>query len=265
MYNEQSIRDRIETTYMGKNVSYFDIIDSTNNKAKELARQGAKEGHLVVADQQQAGRGRLGRAWCSPSGTGIWMSFILRPDIEVQRVPQVTLVAGLSMCETIRECTGLDAKIKWPNDIVVQGKKVCGILAEMGMQGGKMLYVILGIGVNVNTECFPDELLHASSLGRLGGCTYGRSVLIADFAVRFERYYEQFKKADYIPQLVDKYKKMCVTLGKQAKLVEKEEERIVYVVDLLPTGALQVINEAGEKEEIQSGEVSIRGIYGYTS
>lgn len=264
MYNEQSILEQLETCYMGQSITYFDAIGSTNDYAKELARRGMVEGHLVVADLQEAGRGRLGRAWQSPSGTGIWMSFVLRPQIDVCMVPQLTLVAGLSMCEAIRGYTGLDARIKWPNDIVIQGKKVCGILAEMGMQGGKVLYVILGIGVNVNTESFPEHLSHASSLKCLGHRSYERPVLIGEFARRFESYYEIFKKEQNIHSLVDKYKNLCITLEKKARLVEKEHERVVFVKDMLPTGALLVEDEAGKLEEISSGEVSVRGLYGYT-
>ncbi|MGL4346412.1 MAG: biotin--[acetyl-CoA-carboxylase] ligase [Cellulosilyticaceae bacterium] len=263
MYNEQTILAKISTAYIGQVITYFDTIGSTNDYAKTWARAGAIEGALVIADRQTAGKGRLGRVWDSPDGEGVWMSLIVRPAISPQAISQLTLVAGLSMCRAIRELTGLDAEIKWPNDIVVQGRKVCGILAEMGMQGPIINYVVIGVGVNVNTEVFGQDLPHASSLKLCSGHSYDRIELIEMFARYFEVAYDCFKEQGNLSGLIEDYKKCCLTLGKQVILIEQEIQRCVKVEDITDTGALLIRNEQGIIEEIHSGEVSVRGLYGY--
>ena len=257
------IKEGLKTKVLGQIVHYEAEIDSTNNKAKELAREGAEEGVLVVADKQMNGKGRLGRKWESPSGTGIWMSLVLRPDILPQYASQITLVAGLGICEAIQEVTGLDAKIKWPNDVVVNGKKICGILTEMSAEMEGINYIIVGIGVNVNMTTLPEDLPYASSLALEGGKEYSRSQIIRSFLEKFEVDYNQYKSKPDLECIKERYEKNCITLHKKVKLIKKNEEVIAMALGITNEGALQVRYENNIEEEIVSGEVSVRGLYDY--
>lgn len=260
---ETEIKEQLRTKVLGQTIYYKDEIDSTNNKAKELARKGAKEGTLVVADQQTSGKGRLGRVWESPAGTGIWMSIILRPNILPQYASQITLVAGLDMCEAIQEVTGLNAMIKWPNDVVVGGKKVCGILTEMSAEIEGINYIVVGIGVNVNMKHFPETLPYASSLVLQGGKEYSRKEIITNFLERFEKDYEQYKVKPDLEALQKRYERNCINLHKKVKLVRKSGEVVAEAIGINKEGELCVKYEDGTEETVLSGEVSVRGLYGY--
>ena len=260
---ETEIKEQLRTKVLGQTIYYKDEIDSTNNKAKELARKGAKEGTLVVADQQTSGKGRLGRVWESPAGTGIWMSIILRPNILPQYASQITLVAGLDMCEAIQEVTGLNAMIKWPNDVVVGGKKVCGILTEMSAEIEGINYIVVGIGVNVNMKHFPETLPYASSLVLQGGKEYSRKEIITNFLERFEKDYEQYKVKPDLEALQKRYERNCINLHKKVKLVRKSGEVVAEAIGINKEVELCVKYEDGTEETVLSGEVSVRGLYGY--
>ena len=248
---------------LGQVIKYYEVVDSTNEKAKALAREGASEGTLVIADQQSAGKGRLGRNWSSPAGTGIWMSLILKPEILPQYASQLTLVAGLCMCEAIREVTGLDATIKWPNDIVVNGKKVCGILTEMSAEMERINYIVLGIGVNVNHKAFPEELPFATSLALEGKQDYERASLIKAFLERFEKDYKHYKVDPHLTAILSRYEAHCITLGKTVKIISGNESFTAEAKEITIDGNLIVKTETGEEKLIHSGEVSVRGLYGY--
>lgn len=257
------IKHDLKTQILGQTIYYKDVIGSTNNKAKELAREGAAEGMLVIADQQSSGKGRLGRIWESPAGTGIWMSLVLRPNILPQYASELTLVAGLSLCEVINEITGLEAKIKWPNDIVVNGKKVCGILTEMSAEMEGINYIILGVGVNVNMSYFPETLPYASSLAIEGKGEYCRRTIIQGFLERFEGDYIKYKKQLSLEAFLERYEKSCITLHKKVKLIMGDTEIIADAESISKEGALVVLLEDGTRQEVVSGEVSVRGLYGY--
>lgn len=257
------IKHNLKTETLGQVICYQERLDSTNNKAKALAREGAKEGLLVITDHQTQGKGRLGRVWESPAGTGIWMSLVLRPNILPQHASQLTLVAGLSMCETIQEVTGLEAKIKWPNDIVVNGKKVCGILTEMSAEIEGINYIILGIGVNVNMAYFSEELPYASSLALEGKREYSRKEIIKRFLEKFEDDYYNYKLKPDLAVIMERYEKSCISLHKKVKLLMRNEEIIAKATGITKDGGLLVVFEDGTSKEVLSGEVSVRGIYGY--
>lgn len=257
------VKEHLKTEYLGQNIHYEEKIGSTNDKAKELANLGAEEGFLVIADQQTGGKGRLGRRWESPARAGIWMSLILRPNILPQQASQITLIAGLCMCETLQGITGLKASIKWPNDIVISGKKVCGILTEMSAEMDGIKYIILGIGVNVNMTEFPEELPYASSLALESGIEYSRKAIIDDFLERFEKEYNEYKQIPYLDTIRDRYEKNCITVHKQVKLIKKSEEVVAEVIGITEDGGLKVRHVDGTIEAIVSGEVSVRGLYGY--
>lgn len=253
----------IHTEILGKNICCYEEVDSTNQTVKVLARQGAKEGTVVIADKQLMGKGRLGKTWESPSGTGIWMSILLRPNIIPAQASQLTLLAGLNMCEAIQRVTGLECKIKWPNDIVVNGKKVCGILTEMSAELDRINYVILGIGVNVNTKSFPTELSHATSLSIAGGKDYLRRYIVKEFLQLFETDYMRYKDEKSIEIFLERYRASCITLHNHVKVIAAEREYIAYTKDIGQDGSLIVIDEEGGEKSVFSGEVSVRGIYGY--
>lgn len=257
------VKEDLLTKCMGQEVVYLEVVDSTNNEAKKLAREGAKEGTLVIADEQQGGKGRLGRTWSSPPKEGIWMSLILRPEILPSEASQLTLIAGANMCEAIKKETGLDAKIKWPNDIVVNGKKVCGILTEMSAQVEGIDYVVVGIGVNVNMKAFPEDLPYASSLAIEGGKTYGRKQIVRSFLEGFEKDYESYMKKPNLSFIKERYEQNCITLHKTVKLISRDEEIVAYALQINEEGALIVEMEDGTKKNISFGEVSVRGLYGY--
>lgn len=257
------VKEHLRTECLGQIIHYEKEIDSTNNKAKELAREGAEEGLLVVADKQTSGKGRLGRNWESPAGTGIWMSLILRPKILPQYASQITLIAGLCMCETLKAMTGLEASIKWPNDVVINRKKICGILTEMSAEMEGINYIILGIGVNVNMTVFPEELPYASSLALEGGMEYSRKAIIDDFLERFEKDYNSYKQTPNLAGIKERYEQNCITLHKKVKLIKNAEEIIAEAIGITMDGALKVQYEDDIIEDIVSGEVSVRGLYGY--
>lgn len=257
------IKENLNTKLLGQVVEYRDEVDSTNNLAKELARKGASEGTLVVADKQTSGKGRLGRNWESPAGTGIWMSLILRPNILPQYASELTLVAGLGVCEAIKKSTGLEAKIKWPNDVVVNGKKVCGILTEMSAEMDRINYVVVGIGINANMEAFPEELPHATSLKIEGQKEYIRKEIIQCFLEIFEKDYNQYRVDMSLESMKARYEENCITLHQRVKLLKREGESIAEAIGITNSGALIVKYENGMEEEIVSGEVSVRGLYGY--
>lgn len=248
--------------FMGNQIEHYEEIDSTNIRAKVWSKEDAKEGSLVIAERQTQGKGRMGKVWKSPKGEGIWMSFILKPKITVDKIPQLTIIAGLAMCETIQEITGLEVQIKWPNDLVVNNKKVCGILCEM-VKMKEALAVIVGIGLNVNSKKFPDDLPYATSLYLEGKSTYNREHIIAYFLGAFEKKYLIYSEGLSLEKFIDDYKNYCINLNKQVKILEGQQEFIGIVKDIDTEGRLIVEQEDGRKKHILAGEVSVRGLYGY--
>ncbi len=246
-----NITQYLTTGYIARDVRCFDEVASTNTEAKHA--RDAQNGALFIADTQTAGRGRLGRSWISPKGCGIWMSLLLTPDIAPERIPQITLVAGMSVCRAI----GAGAMIKWPNDIVIGTKKVCGILTEYS--GGR---VICGIGINVNTRAFPEELSHiATSIYLQTGRETDRAALTAAVMNEFEPLYDRFLSGGFAA-LSDEYKARCVTIGREVTVTGAGEAVSGTATGITPDGGLVLDTENGQKI-ITSGEASVRGIYGY--
>lgn len=257
------ISEILNTKVLGKKIYYFEEVGSTNNEAKALCREWPEEGTLVIAEKQSGGKGRLGRTWESPSKTGIWMSLVLCPEIMPQYASQITLVAGLGMCEAIKDITGLEAKIKWPNDIVVNGKKICGILTEMSAQVEAIDYIVVGIGVNVNMTSFPEELPYASSLALEGGKSYSRREIVARFLQIFEKDYEAYKQNPDLEAIIGRYEANCITLHQMVKIISRNEEMIAKAEKINKDGTLVIKMTDGTVKQISSGEVSVRGLYGY--
>lgn len=250
------IHEMLKTKVIGQRIEYVNSTDSTNNECKRL--EDKTDGTLVIADAQTAGKGRLGRVWESPHGSGIWMSILLKPDVSLESVSQITLVAGMAVCRAV----GIDAMIKWPNDVVIDGKKICGILTEMSAEIERINYVICGIGINVNTPSFPEELQDkATSLFVETAKKHEREKIAADVLNEFEKLYNVFTEKGF-SFLADEYRKMCVTLNKDVRVIYRNNELTGKAVDIDDSGNLIVETENGQIT-VHSGEVSVRGIYGY--
>lgn len=261
MYNKRELEQGLKTKTMGQTVYFYEETDTTNNRARELALEGAPEGTLVVAEKQTAGRGRRGKVWESPLGTGIWMSLVLRPQIMPAEASVLTLLCGLATAEAIEAETGLSAGIKWPNDILINGKKAVGILTEMDCEMSEVHFVIPGIGINVNTASFPPEIAEiATSLYLECGKTVSRRRLVHKVLERLEEHYETFLRTGSFAAMLEDYRKHCITLGKEVHVLGREPF-FAEALDITPEGELLVRRADNGKEEVVfSGEVSIRGV-----
>ena len=258
------IESLMNTTWAGKKVVYYDETDSTNNQAKAYGEKGEAHGTLFVADMQAAGKGRRGRVWVSPAGSSIYMTILLHPDVLPTKAPQLTLVMAMAVAEGIRKVTGLETKIKWPNDIIVHGRKVCGILTEMSTEIDYINYVVIGDGINVNQETFPEEIRDtATSLKIETGSSVRRSVLIATIMECFEQFYEVFMTTEDLSGLQERYNAMLVNLGREVRVLEPGNEYEAHALGINRTGELIVRTPDGQEKEIYAGEVSVRGVYGY--
>lgn len=250
--------------WAGQSIYYYPEIDSTNIRAKQLGEEGAPHGTLVVSDMQSAGRGRRGRGWISPSGSSIYMSLLLRPQFQPEKAPMLTLVMAYSVAAALKNCTGLDFQIKWPNDIVLNGKKLVGILTEMSTEIDYINHVVIGVGINVNTESFSEEIAQtATSLRIETGQVQKRSLIIAETMKQFERNYEIFCKTEDLSGLQKEYNAMLVNCGREVKILGAKETYQAVAMGINPQGELMVKKEDGSVEAVYAGEVSVRGVYGY--
>lgn len=264
LMTEAEIKSLMHTDWVAKEVLYFDTIDSTNIKAQELAEKGYQSGTLVVADKQESGKGRRGRSWVSPSGTGIFMTLMIKPDINPNNASMLTLLAALAVAKAITSVTGEEALIKWPNDIVVNGKKVCGILTEMNAQFDYINHIVVGIGINVHNESFPEEIsqMASSLMIEAGGKRFHRAQIIAETMSYFEQYYDTFLKTQDFSALVREYDELLVNRNKSVRVLDPKEPFDGKAMGITPKGEL-IVDTWESRKLVSSGEVSVRGIYGY--
>lgn len=264
LMTEAEIKSLMHTEWVAKEVLYFDTIDSTNTKAQELAEKGYPSGTLVVADKQESGKGRRGRSWVSPSGTGIFMTLMIKPDINPNNASMLTLVAALAVAKAITSVTGEKALIKWPNDIVVNGKKVCGILTEMNAQFDYINNIVVGVGINVHNESFPEEIsqMASSLMIEAGGKRFHRAQIIAETMLYFEQYYDTFLKTQDLSALVREYDELLVNRNKSVRVLDPKEPFDGKAMGITPKGEL-IVDTWESRKLVSSGEVSVRGIYGY--
>ena len=247
-----------------KKIRYYEQLDSTNTKASELALEGAEHGTVVVAGCQTAGKGRRGRTWESPSEDNIYMSILLRPEFEADRAPMITLVMAYSVAKVLQENGFADVQIKWPNDLVLSGKKVCGILTEMHLQGTTIDSIVVGVGVNVNTTSFLEELVDkATSLFLECGKLLDKEQLIVDIVETFTEMYDRFAEAGDLEFLQDAYNAILVNKNREVCILEPKNEYKAYAYGINPNGELVVRLEDGTEKKVYAGEVSVRGLYGY--
>lgn len=281
------LESRMNTEWAGRNVSYRKETGSTNTDGKELAGKGAPHGTLAVAERQMSGRGRRGRGWQSPAGESIYMSLLCRPDFPPDKAPMLTLVMGLSVAEAVERYTGLAAKIKWPNDVVVNGRKICGILTEMemGLETKEIQYLVIGVGINVNngfTEmqetgdaerarrvAFPGELRNtATSLfleAEKKDEKIFRAPLVQYVMEAFEKNYGLFLQTLDLSLLKERYDAYLVNRNAAVKVLDPKGEYTGTAHGIDDEGNLLVETSDGEVKKVYSGEVSVRGIYGYAT
>lgn len=285
----------LNTGVIGKELHCFDELDSTNTYAKKIAFEDCSHGAVVVADRQAAGRGRLGRTWFSPPGKGIWMSVVLKPDIAPGDAQFITLAASVAVAKAIEECCGIKPGIKWPNDIIIRGRKVCGILTELSAELERINFLVVGIGINVNhgLEDFPEDIRDIAGSIRMfagtGGCLDRgdgngmqgenangmheycgcpgkypvRAELIKSILYHLEKYYDMVYKYGKNNDVLECWKEYSVTLGRRVMVNFKDTRYTGVAVDITGDGKLIVSCDDGVAREVMSGEVSVRGVMGY--
>ncbi len=229
-------------------IHYFSEIGSTMDAARELAKKGAGEGTIVIAEAQTHGRGRLGREWLSPKG-GIYFTLILRPKISPANAPRINLMASVAVAVTIRKLFGLDAGLKWPNDVLIEGKKVCGILAEMDAEADVLNFVNLGIGINANTS-IPRFEKTATSLKHATGKDISRKEFLGALLVEIEHRQASLMEAS----LLEEWRKLSVTLGKDVRIVAPGEVIVGRAIDVDTTGALIIRERNGSLKKAVAGD-----------
>ena len=261
----EHIEENLKTKWIGKKIFFYDSIDSTNARAKEEAKQGVPGGTLFVAEGQTAGRGRRGRDWESPAGKNIYFTLLLKPDCVPNQAAMLTLVMAMAVAEAIERSvqTGT-VRIKWPNDIVINGRKVCGILTEMGLKGTAIDYVAVGVGLNVYRQKFGPELADkAADIETLCGKKISRSALLVDILEIFEEKYAVFQKDLSLARLKCGYDKILVNRGLEVRVLDPKGEYSGIALGITDTGELLVRQSDGSVTEVYAGEVSVRGICGY--
>jgi len=248
-----------KTKVIGRDIRVFQATTSTNDVVEKLARDGVKEGVVVFAESQTKGRGRLGRKWISPAGKGLWFSILLRPELRPQEATQLTVAAATALWRAIHAETGMSAEIKWPNDILLRGKKVAGILTEMSAELDRVKYLILGVGVDVNqsaNEFPPDVRKMATSLRT----ELGRPILRAELATAILRELDQDYArvcAGHFAEVADEWEAHCTTLGRQVTITMGERKIRGRAESLGDDGALLVRTEHGHLERIIGGDVTL--------
>ncbi|WP_051209104.1 biotin--[acetyl-CoA-carboxylase] ligase [Butyrivibrio sp. WCD3002] len=274
MMDKRTIEAALNTDYVGRDLEFYPVIDSTNNIAKAAGDEGRASGFLAVADRQDAGRGSRGRSWISPAGHNIFMSLMVRPKIPMDKVSGLTLVMALSVSEALDKAMtaagvsdDVRTGIKWPNDIVLNKRKICGILTELHMMpGSEEYFVVIGCGINVNqpSDLFAEEIRDmAGSVFSETGKELDRSKLIALCMKYFEENYARYVERCDLSLLKDEYEKRLLNRDSKVKILDPKGEYEAVALGINKEGALLIKNENGDSEEIIAGEVSVRGLYGY--
>lgn len=264
LYGRSELASRLNTCWAGHPVMFYDTLGSTNLQAKVDAEQGAAHGTLVVADMQTAGRGRRGRSWSSPPGTNVYFTLVLKPRIKPDAASMLTLVMALAVAEGIRETCGMEPGIKWPNDIVVNGKKVCGMLTEMSVEREYIHYVVTGTGINVKPQTFEPQVADkATWLEQECGRPVSRALLVANVMKSYEKYYAQFLETEDLTGLQEQYNAWLVNRGRRVHVLDPKGEFQGLSRGINQKGELLVEREDGTVTAVYAGEVSVRGVYGY--
>jgi BirA family biotin operon repressor/biotin-[acetyl-CoA-carboxylase] ligase len=254
---DDEIRLGLQTKFIGQNIHYQESVPSTQKIAHRLANENAAEGTVVISEEQLSGKGRMGREWHSPKYTGIWMSLILRPNISLANAPQLTLLAAVSVVQAIEEVAGLRPEIKWPNDLLLKGKKLTGILTELHAEADRIHSIIMGIGINVNQQLsdFPPDLHSiATSLAIEKGEKISRSSLIRSIFKRFENLYLLYLEEGFAPiKLL--WESYAVSIGKQIKARTLNEVIEGKALGITDDGVLQIQDKNGKIHHVYSADI----------
>lgn len=252
---EIELKWQLKTDIIARKIYSYKETSSTNDAAYQLAASGEKEGSVIIAESQTAGRGRMGRVWVSPRSKGAYFSAILRPDILPKEVSSITLFSALSVAKTIKEMADLAAFIKWPNDVLINNKKICGILTEMNAETDKINFVIIGIGININTK---EDLLPkgATSIMEAKGEEVSRVELVKGIFKNLDKYYKLFN-GGHIAEIIREYKEFSNFLGKRVRVTYHDTKIEGYAVDVDKEGALILRMDSGLNERILAGDVTI--------
>lgn len=265
MNKEEILKNLPESCPWQDSLLWFDSIDSTNTRAKALAASGAPEGTVLIADCQTGGRGSRGRSFLSPAGSGIYMSIILRPNCYPVDIMHLTCAVGTAMCDAVENVCGIRPGVKWANDLVLEGRKIAGILTELSvLPCGKIDYLVIGIGINCcqKQADFPEEIRSfAGSLFSITGKSVDRSILAAAMVQSLQSMNNTLLQDKSV--ILDRYRKDCITIGREISLVRADGIIKHGVAVGLDDAALLVRLDDGSFEAVSSGEVSVRGMYGY--
>ncbi|MBM7647969.1 BirA family biotin operon repressor/biotin-[acetyl-CoA-carboxylase] ligase [Bacillus ectoiniformans] len=254
---ENEIMIGLHTERLGKRIVFKDSTDSTQKEAHRLAQEDFKEGTVVIAEEQTAGRGRMTRTWHSPKYTGIWMSVILKPQLPPYKAPQFTLITAVAIVEAIIEVTGMTPEIKWPNDILMNGKKITGILTELQADADQIHSIIIGIGMNVNQPEFPEELKDiATSLAIETGNKVSRARLIQELLKNIERYYDIYIEEGF-SEIKKRWETYAISIGKQitARTVQATIEG--KALGITEEGVLKLLDKEGTIHDIYSADIEV--------
>ncbi len=252
------------TNWIGKKIVHKEITTSTNLDIKELAINGAEEGTVVYADMQTAGRGRRGRSWVSEKGDSLLFSLLLRPDVSPDKASQITLLMALAVTKVLRENYGLEAAIKWPNDIVISSKKICGILTELYPDTDGEYFIIVGCGINVAQKEIPNELQNiATSLFLECNVLLSTEELLRGVLAEFEQHYNKFLQSETLEAFRDEYNAWLISRDKEVRVLDPKGEFAGISKGINEKGELLVQLADGSITEVYAGEVSVRGLYGY--
>ncbi|KAB7708929.1 biotin--[acetyl-CoA-carboxylase] ligase [Bacillus aerolatus] len=254
---ENEILIGLQTNWLGKEIVSLETTESTQKEAHRLAQEPFKEGTVVIAEEQTAGRGRMTRAWHSPKYTGVWMSVILKPSLPPYKAPQFTLITAVAIVEAIIDVTGLRPEIKWPNDILLNGKKITGILTELQADADQIHSIIIGIGINVNQKEFPDELKDiATSLAIEKGEPVSRSQLVQEILKNIETYYHVYMKEGFA-DIKKRWEKYALSIGK--KITARTVTGVIRgkALGITEEGVLKLLDEEGTIHDIYSADIEI--------
>lgn len=261
LLNSQNIYHNLITDIIGKNIIHLECVDSTNDYLKKIGND-VQEGTVVISEEQTRGKGRLGRNWQSKSREGIWMSIILKPEIMPYKAPFITLIAGAAIIKALNNLQ-VPAKIKWPNDIIINNKKVSGILTELSAEIERVNYVVVGIGMNVKNLDFDKELEEkATSLYKENYCL-SRVEIVSKVLYEFEKLYKDYIEDNNKEGTLKICREYSAIINKDVYIIKGDEKELVRCIDISDEGNLIVRDGNNNEKEILSGEVSIRGVKGY--
>ena len=266
--SEQGIRACLpKVNTVGGRIDCFDCIDSTNAYLKRIASDGAQDGTVAIAAEQTAGRGRRGRVFQSAAGKGVYLSVLLRPQLAPEQLMPLTGLCAVAMCNAVERVCGIRPQIKWTNDLILNGKKLGGILTELGMENGALSYVIIGVGINISQqkEDFDGEVKDLATSLECELCRgVSKNELAAAMTAALDTLYDDLRH-DNTAGYVERYRRDCVTLQKEVQLLWQDVREKVFALDVDEQFGLVVRRENGKIETVRTGEVSVRGLYGYVN